>query len=381
MKTSILTLICFAFSIVCHGKQLNDSVLVNATFNDSSFLDKKPELVVQKNGANNIVRIDPLDKTGRILKFRFKKDDYLVGGLIFNDGKSRSLPFFISPQSTEISFDVTFEKGSSLGRIDNLKGSKLHDDYLRFNKEGQNIHDSIRIVQSKKYKDFEKNFNRLDITNERMTLYDEANFRFYKNALKNSIYYAPMVYWILVQSIDNWSVSQFKELLSVTPPANAKEYHDKLVESLKIKVEAMKSEDYKNILLKNSELAQAIKKSNKKFVYISLWASWCVPCRAHSKELLKADLRNIEVIVLSLDKDNNAMKKAIEADKIGIWQHIQLKEGFDAEIVKRFGITSIPGNILLDENRNVVGINISDNALTSIIIKNTVIYNKASKSF
>lgn len=381
MKTSLLTLIFFVCSIVCHGKQLNDSVLVNAKFNDSSFLDEKPQLVIQKSGANNIVRIDPLDKKDGVLKFKFKKDDYLVGGLIFNDGKNRSFPFFISPQSTEISFVVTFEKGSSLGRIDNLKGSKLHDEYLRFNKEGQNIHDSIRVIQSKKYKDFEKNFSRLDIVNERMNLYDEANFKFYKNALKNSSYYAPMVYWILVQSFDNWRVSQFKELLSFAPPANAKGYHDQLVEALKIKEDAMKSVDYKNILLKNSELEQAIKKSGKKFIYLSLWASWCAPCRAHSKELLKADLRNIEVIGVSLDEDNNAMKKAIEADKTGMWQHIQLKEGFDAEIVKRFGITCIPGNILLDENRNVVGINISDNELNSIIIKNTVIYNKASKSF
>ena len=114
-----------------------------------------------------------------------------------------------------------------------------------------------------------------------------------------------------------------------------------------------------------------------KYVLVDFWASWCAPCRVENPNLKKAydALKDKGLEILSVSTDANDTKgkvdwkQAIEADGTGQWLHVLNNAGKDNEVVKIYGVGSIPMNFLLDPEGRIIARNIRGESTTELLKK------------
>jgi peroxiredoxin len=117
-------------------------------------------------------------------------------------------------------------------------------------------------------------------------------------------------------------------------------------------------------IVKNSEYL------GKGYVLIDFWASWCIPCRKESPELVKLydkyKNKGLEIIGVSLDNKTKPWIDAFTKDGLKWTQLIDLG-AWAGEGVKSYGVRLIPYKFLINKEGVIVAKNLRDQDLDKII--------------
>lgn len=104
-----------------------------------------------------------------------------------------------------------------------------------------------------------------------------------------------------------------------------------------------------------------LSKLKGKMVLVDFWASWCGPCRQENPKVVEAynkymdtkftNGKGLEIFSVSLDRNEDAWKKAIEIDKL-VWKN----HGWDKEgkASQAYNVAFIPSAFLVDGEGNIV---------------------------
>jgi len=115
---------------------------------------------------------------------------------------------------------------------------------------------------------------------------------------------------------------------------------------------------------KLSDISKNEKLKNK-IIFIDIWASWCMPCRAeftHNSELetLLSQYPMVEKLYITIDKDSDSWKNAIQSIKLSGYHLIATNELMNEMRKKIYQseTVTVPQYILIDSHGNILNRNL-----------------------
>ena len=101
----------------------------------------------------------------------------------------------------------------------------------------------------------------------------------------------------------------------------------------------------------------SISRFKGKVLLVDFWATWCGPCRVELPNVIatyqKHHKKGFEILGISLDQDEQAMKKFLASNKM-TWPQYFDGLGWQNKLAARYGVNSIPATYLLDAQGKII---------------------------
>lgn len=256
-----------------------------------------------------------------------------------------------------------------------VTGSECHDDYLdyeafRLSSLEKNVKGIRREIASLT-NDPNDNSAKIDSLSALEMIayktYQDEITEYAINMNKNSAFYYSSKRWIGDEHILGLraALSEFEELY---PESDMYIEMDLKLERLSNVAIGSQVEEIEGQGVNGETLKLCDIKSN--YLLIDLWASWCRPCRLEATHLNtlkdRYSAEQFEIFGISIDKDAEAWRNAVSHDKRDFPQILDGKN-YDGELAKRFTVSSVPTNFLLDKDRKIIARNVYGNELDTLL--------------
>lgn len=182
--------------------------------------------------------------------------------------------------------------------------------------------------------------------------------------------FAPFL--IYTEMIGDMTLEEIKALrANLSPSLNENPYTkalDEFIEAQSFKV-GVQAYDFTLPTIDGKQIS--LKDYAGKYVFLDFWASWCGPCRReipYVAQLYKKYKKEVEVIGISVDRDEKKWKDAVKENKMNWIQCCDLKE-WNSIVCKKYNVRAIPRTVLIDPQGKVVAIDLRGARLLEEVAK------------
>lgn len=302
--------------------------------------------------GRQFVKLDSAIIKAGVFSFKGTQDTAVSRYITYNaDGKeSLMIDFFL--ENGKIDISLTRNNDSATGTPCNDAYQEIRSQVNGLNAQRESIYESMADTA---LTDEQRQAKGKEIDNLENMIVDVL-----KDGVNKNITNAVGIQ-LLKQNFYYMSVDELEPLMPQIPAAYAS---DEVIVKIKENVEKMKAtavgQKFTDFEMQTPEgktvrLSDYVGKG--KIVLVDFWASWCGPCRREMPNLVEAYAKyknkNLEIVGVSLDQNNESWKDAIK--KLNItWPQMSDLKYWNCEGAKLYAVSSIPHTVLIDGEGTII---------------------------
>ncbi|MBR4155777.1 MAG: AhpC/TSA family protein [Bacteroidales bacterium] len=350
MKTKLLTLIIATCALIsCNKSTFNVNVELQNAEGKTIYLKKMfnnefitlDSAIMQNNMVNFVVEANNPSthyqisiKDSNPIRFFSENNDVKITG----DAKNRD------------SFNVTASYAQQLVNEYNVE-------YKKYNQQRRELGEKYRTAAQN---NDEATIKKLEAEFDKI----EKNINNYQKLFLTKNYNNFVAPYILYTNRYNYELNELEDFVNNFNIKEESEYSKLLDEYIAVLQRVDIGQPYVDFTQETPEgymmsISELVGKS--KLLLIDFWASWCGPCRAENPNVVEVykeyHEKGFDIIGVSLDMEKVNWIKAIENDGL-IWHNISDLKYWNNEGAKLYGISSIPSNVLIDQNGIIIAKNL-----------------------